>query len=152
MATGDAPRTYPSELPVIALRDTVVFPLTLQPLAVARPGSIEAVNRALASDRLVFLTAQTTTSDEPQPNDLKHIGTIAAIRQMAKVPNDGIHAIVEGLSRAQAQTFSLAGSSLRAMVNLEPESFERTLEVDAYIRRLRDLIDRAMAVGGGGLS
>ena len=51
----DQPREYPSELPVLALRDTVVFPLTLQPLAITRPISIESVNRALAGDRLLFL-------------------------------------------------------------------------------------------------
>ena len=51
-------RTYPSDLPVLALRQTVVFPLTLQPLAINRPVSIEAVNRALSGDRLLFLTLQ----------------------------------------------------------------------------------------------
>src|SRR5438874_13444204 len=86
-------RTYPSELPVVALRQTVVFPLTLRPLAVNRPASIESVNRALGGDRLLFLTLQATDKDEPEPGDLKTIGTIAAIRQMAKVPNDGMHLI-----------------------------------------------------------
>lgn len=68
--SADPARTYPSELPALALRETVVFPLTLQPLAITRPTSIESVNRALASDRLLFLTLQTTESDEPQPDHL----------------------------------------------------------------------------------
>src|ERR1700759_2722328 len=80
MAT-DPTRPYPSDLPALALRETVVFPLTLQPLAIARPVSIEAVNRALAGDRLIFLSLQTTDSADPEPGDLKPIGTIAAIRQ-----------------------------------------------------------------------
>ena len=58
MATDPA-RTYPSELPVLALRETVVFPLTLQPLAITRQLSIESINHALASDRLLFLALQT---------------------------------------------------------------------------------------------
>src|SRR5262245_54046324 len=103
MATEPA-RTYPSELPVLALRQTVVFPLTLQPLAVNRPTSIDAVNRALAGDRLLFLTLQQNDKEEPEGSDLKAIGTIAAIRQMAKVPNGGVHVIVEGLRRAKART------------------------------------------------
>jgi len=107
MATDPA-RTYPSELPALALRETVVFPLTVQPLAVSRPHSVDAVNRALAGDRLLFLTLQTSDTDDPQPNDLKSIGTIAAIRQMAKVPNGGIHVIVEGLQRGRAEV--LCGS------------------------------------------
>ena len=67
MATDPA-RTYPSELSALALRETVVFPLTLQPLAISRPISIESVNRALASDRLIFLSLQTTDSDDPTPH------------------------------------------------------------------------------------
>src|SRR2546429_8562823 len=92
MATEPA-RTYPSELPVVALRETVVFPLTLQPLAINRAMSIESVNRALGADRLMFLTLQNTDKDQPDPTDLRPVGTIAAIRQMAKVPNGGIHII-----------------------------------------------------------
>src|SRR3954470_23977387 len=100
MAT-DTARAYPSELPVLALRQTVVFPLTLQPLAINRPMSIESVNRALTGDRLVFLALQRGDKDEPEPGDLSEIGALAAIRQMAKVPNGGIHIIVEGLVRAK---------------------------------------------------
>src|SRR6516164_5438598 len=99
MAT-DPGRTYPSEIPVLALRQTVVFPLTLQPLAVSRPVSVDSVNRALTGDRLIFLTLQRSDEDEPEPTDLRPIGTIGAIRQMAKVPTGGVHIIVEGLRRA----------------------------------------------------
>jgi ATP-dependent Lon protease len=148
MAT-EPTRTYPSELPLIALRQTVVFPLTLQPLAVNRPLSIDAVNRALSGDRLVFLTLQTNDSDEPDPSDLKKIGTIAAIRQMAKVPAGGVHVILEGLTRARAEAISRTGSSLRAMVSPAAEKAERTLEVDAYVRRLQELIDRALSMTSG---
>src|SRR5437667_6814229 len=102
MAT-DPSRTYPSDLPTLALRQTVVFPLTLQPLAINRPMSIDSVNRALSGDRLMFLTLQSTDKDEPDPADLRAIGTIAAIRQMAKVPTGGIHIIVEGLTRANSE-------------------------------------------------
>ena len=148
MATEPA-RTYPSELPVVPLRETVVFPLTLQPLAINRPMSIEAVNRALAGDRLLFLTLQNDDKDEPEPADLRTIGTIAAIRQMAKVPNGGMHIIVEGLVRAKADVVSKTGVSLRATVAPLPDALERTLEVDAYVRRLHELIDRALSVSSG---
>ena len=120
MAT-EPERTYPSELPVLALRQTVVFPLTLQPLAINRPMSIETVNRALAGDRLVFLALQTNDEDEPEPATCIPIGTIAAIRQMAKVPNGGIHVIVEGLMRARADAgHARPASSLRATVSPLP--------------------------------
>jgi ATP-dependent Lon protease len=148
MAT-DSPRTYPSELPVVALRETVVFPLTLQPLAITRPMSIESVNRALAGDRLLFLTLQTVERDEPEPDDLKRVGTIAAIRQMAKAPTGGMHVIVEGLMRARAELISKSGASLRATVAPLPEPTTASLEIDAYVRRLRELIDRALSVTSG---
>jgi ATP-dependent Lon protease len=148
MAT-DAARTYPSDLPVLALRDTVVFPLTVQPLAVGRPASIESVNRALAADRLMFLTLQTTETDEPESADLKPVGTIAAVRQMAKVPSGGVHIIVEGLVRARAESVAKSGRSLRATVSPAPEQFERTLEIDAHIRRLHELIERTLTATTG---
>ena len=64
------PPTLPSELPVLPLRRTVAFPLTLQPLAVNRPVSMESVNRALAGDRLILLLLQENDNDDPQPQDL----------------------------------------------------------------------------------
>jgi ATP-dependent Lon protease len=148
MATEPA-RTYPSELPVLALRQTVVFPLTLQPLAINRPMSIDAVNRALAGDRLVFLTLQTSDRDDPETGDLRTVGTIGAIRQMAKVPNGGIHIIVEGLTRAKSDVVTRSGTALRAVVAPLPDATARTLEIEAYVRRLRELIDRALSLSSG---
>jgi len=147
--TTETARTYPSELPVLALRQTVVFPLTLQPLAINRALSIEAVNRALAGDRLLFLSLQHGDADEPHPDHLHKVGTIAAIRQMAKVPSGGIHIIVEGLTRARADSVTRGDSMLRATVVPQSDEFARTLEVDAYVRRLQELIDRALSVTSG---
>ncbi len=148
MATEPA-RTYPSELPVLALRQTVVFPLTLQPLAINRPLSMDSVNRALTGDRLVFLVLQNTDNDDPEPDQLRKIGTIAAIRQMAKVPNGGVHIIVEGLARAKSDVVTRSGSTMTALVAPMPEAVERSIEVDAYVRRLQELIDRALSVTSG---
>ncbi|MCC7415791.1 MAG: endopeptidase La [Acidobacteria bacterium] len=142
-------RTYPSELPVLALRHTVVFPLSLQPLAVSRPQSIESINRALGGDRLIFLVLQNGDGDDPAPGDLRKVGTIAAIRQMAKVPAGGVHVIVEGLARARADVVSRSGTVLSATVVPAPEPADRTLEIDAYVRRLQELIDRALAITSG---
>jgi ATP-dependent Lon protease len=148
MATEPA-RTYPSELPVLALRQNVVFPMTVQPLAINRPMSIESVNRALTGDRLMFLTLQNNDKDEPEPGDLRPIGTIGAIRQMAKVPNGGIHIIVEGLTRAKADSVSRSNVSLRAIVSPLPDATARSVEIDAYVRRLHELIDRALSLASG---
>jgi ATP-dependent Lon protease len=146
---AEAERTYPSELPVLALRQTVVFPLTLQPLAVNRPVSIDTVNRALSGDRLVFLALQNSDADDPAPGDLRVIGTIGAIRQMAKMPAGGVHIIVEGLMRAKSDTVTKSGPSLRATVAPQPDATVQTLEIDAYMRRLHELIDRALSLSTG---
>ena len=148
MAT-EPERIYPSELPVLALRQTVVFPLTIQSLAINRPMSIDTVNHALAGDRLVLLTLQTNDKDEPEAGDLHTVGTVAAIRQMAKVPNGGVHILVEGLMRAKADVVTRTGTALRATVSAAPETIDKSLEIDAYVRRLHELIERALSLATG---
>jgi endopeptidase La len=138
----------PEELPVLPLRGTVVFPLTIQPLAINRPVSIESINRALATDRMVLMLLQTGETDDPQPEDLRRIGTIGVLRQMARAPG-AVHVIVEGLARAEAVTLTRNGLDLRARIAARPEPEEQSIEVDAYVRRINDLMDRALALTGG---
>src|SRR5678816_4755821 len=76
---ADTEPQLPAELPVLPLRRTVAFPLTLQPLAVNRPVSIETVNRALAADRLVVLLLQDNDEDDPGPADLRKVGTVGTV-------------------------------------------------------------------------
>jgi ATP-dependent Lon protease len=139
----------PAALPAIALRGTIVFPMTLQPLAVNRPRSVEAVNRALGADRLVFLTLQEGDADDPDVKDLHQVGTAAVIRQMAKAPTGGIHIIVEGLVRARANHITLADGALRAELVAMPDQRAEGLEVDAYVRRVQELIDRGLSMASG---
>src|SRR5919109_2357134 len=109
------PPALPSELPVLPLRRTVGFPLTLQPLAVNRPVSIESVNRALGSDRLVLMLLQGNDTDDPSPDDLRRVGTVGIIRQMAKTAG-GINVIVEGVARVRADVITRTGTSMRAQI------------------------------------
>jgi endopeptidase La len=142
------PPTLPSELPVLPLRRTVAFPLTLQPLAVNRPVSIESVNRALAGDRLVLLVLQHSDADDPEPDDVHRVGTVGIVRQMAKVAA-GINIIVEGIARVRADSISRTGTSMRAQITPMPETVERTLEVEAHIRRVQELIEKALSLAAG---
>src|SRR5262245_39755788 len=145
---NEGARSYPSELPVLALRQTVVFPLTLQPLAINRAMSIESVNRALGGDRLLFMTLQNNDKDEPDAQDLRTIGTVGAIRQMAKVAN-GVQLIVEGLMRGKIEVVARSGLSLRASVSAAADGPKRTFEVAAHVRRLPELIHRALSLSSG---
>ena len=133
----------PASFPSLALRETVVFPLTLQPLAVNRP-RLDRIGQPRAGRRPAAVpgAAEQRHGRARSRTISKRIGTIAAIRQMAKAPNGGIHIIVEGLARAAADVVTRAGTSLRATVTPMPEPVERTLEVDAYVRRLQELIER----------
>ena len=140
--------TLPSELPVLPFRRTVAFPLTLQPLAVNRPVSIESVNRALGADRLILLLLQDNDADDPTPEDLRRIGTIAVIRQMAKA-GGGINIITEGIARARADEITRVGTSLRARITPLPEPYERTIEVEAHVRRIQELIDKTLSLFAG---
>src|SRR5690349_24648291 len=101
----------PTELSVLPLRRTVAFPLTLQPLAVNRPVSAESVNRALAADRLVLLLLQENDEEDPGPPDVKRVGTVGLIRQMAKVAN-GINIVIEGIARVRADVVTRTGTSM----------------------------------------
>ena len=147
---AEAPQTpaLPAELPVVPLRGAVVLPMTVAPLGVGRGVSIEAINRALAGDRMVLLLLQTNDADEPGPDDLHRVGTIAVIRQMAKGPT-GMRILVEGVARARAEFLSMDRGVLRALLKPLPESAERSIEIDAHVRRLQELVDRALSLATG---
>jgi ATP-dependent Lon protease len=142
------PPALPTELPVLPLRRTVGFPLTLQPLAVNRPVSIESVNRALGADRLILMLLQESDADDPNPNDLRRVGTVGIIRQMAKTAG-GINVIMEGVARVRAEVVSRTGTTMRAQITPLPEKYERTIEVEAHVRRIQELIEKALSLATG---
>jgi ATP-dependent Lon protease len=138
----------PSELPVIPLRSAVVLPMTVAPLSVGRPLSVEAVNQALASDRTVLVLLQKSEGDDPSPDDLYRTGTVAVIRQMAKAQT-GMRVLVEGIARARAEFLHVERGAIRALIKPIPEATEKSIEIDAYVRRLQELVDRALALATG---
>jgi endopeptidase La len=140
--------TFPSELPVLPLRRMVVLPLTLHPLAVNRPVSVESVNRALGADRLVLLLLQKGDTEDPGAQDLHQVGTIGVIRQMAKTPA-GVNVIVEGLARARADLVTRTGTTMQATITPQPEQYEKSIEVDAHVRRIQELVEKALALAAG---
>ena len=148
MAETTQTPALPSELPVVPLRGAVVLPMTVAPLGVSRPVSVEAVNRALAGDRLVLLLTQRDEVDDPGPDDLYRIGTVGVIRQMAKSPN-GMRVLVEGIVRARAEFLQTEKGMLKALLKPLPEVSERTIEIEAHVRRLQELVDRALSLATG---
>jgi endopeptidase La len=143
------PPPLPAELPVLPLRRTVAFPLTLQPLAVTRSVSIETVNRALGADRMVLLLLQENDQDDPGPDDVRRVGTVALIRQMQKASSGGLNVIFEGVARVRADVVTRTGTSMRAQITPLPETVERTIEVDAHMRRIQELVEKALSLATG---
>ncbi len=148
MAETSTTPPLPSELPVVPLRGAVVLPMTVAPLGVSRPVSVEAVNKALAGDRMVLLLTQKGDSDDPGADDLHRVGTVAIIRQMAK-GQAGMRVLVEGIVRARAEFLQNEKGFFSALIKALPESAERSLEVDAHVRRLQELVDRALSLATG---
>jgi ATP-dependent Lon protease len=148
MAEPSPPSAFPANLPVLPLRRTVVFPLTLQPLAVNRPMSVEAVNAALAGDRLLLLVLQKDDDEDPKPEALHSIGTIGIVRQMARGPQ-GLNVIVEGMARARVDGVTAEGGMIKANLTVATEQLESGVEVDAYVRRIQELVDRALSLTSG---
>src|SRR5689334_964381 len=92
----------PEQLPLLPIRDLVVFPFMVVPLFVSRRLSISAVDSALNTDRLLFLCAQKNAgADEPGPNELYRVGTIGKILRMRKLPDGQVKILVQGLRRAR---------------------------------------------------
>jgi endopeptidase La len=110
--------------------------------------SVESVNRALGADRLILLLLQRNDADEPTPDDLFRVGTVGVIRQMAK-SSTGINIIVEGLARVRADMVTRTGTSMRAQITPLPERSERTIEVEAHVRRVQELIEKALSLAPG---
>jgi len=122
--------------------------MTVAPLGVSRPLSVEAVNKALAADRMVLLLLQKDENDDPTPEGLHRVGTVAIIRQMAK-GQGGMRVLVEGIARARAEFLQSEKGYLTALIKALPESSERSLEIDAHVRRLQELVDRALSLATG---
>ena len=94
----------PLDLPMLPLRDVVVFPHMVIPLFVGRPKSIKALESAMASERRIMLVAQKTAAkDEPEVADMFDVGCVSTILQMLKLPDGTVKVLVEGQQRAQVQ-------------------------------------------------
>jgi endopeptidase La len=123
--------------------------MSVTPLVVVHPAAIASVNRALAADRRIALAWQSGNEDGPDPATIKRVGTLGVIRQMAR-GQLGLQVLVEGTARVHLDEIHLDTDSLVATVRPDPESNEaRSVEIDAHMRRLRELLDRAFSASTG---
>jgi ATP-dependent Lon protease len=150
--TSDEAIKIPDVLPVLPLKDTVVFPYIILPLSVGRDKSVLAVDRALAESRVIMLVAQRDpTLDNPGEDELYPVGTAAVIMRMLKLPDGRIRILVQGLSRARVHHLSQTEPYLQAKIEPieEPRLPPGTLEVEALLRSVKESLDRAVGLGKG---
>jgi ATP-dependent Lon protease len=132
--------TVPPELPVLPLRDTVLFPNSFMPLAVARESSVKLIDDAMATNSPVGVFAQRdATTEEPGQADLHPIGTLTHIHKMFKLPDGSLRLIVQGLARIRLDDVVSTQPFLRATVTETPTEVQSddAVEVDALQRNVR---------------
>jgi ATP-dependent Lon protease len=140
----------PEQLPVLPLRDIVIYPFMIVPLFVSREKSIRAVDEALGENRMIFLVSQRDLDkEEPAGEDLYTTGTVAVIMRMLKLPDGRIRILVQGLSRAHVESVEDTGEFLKARLSAldETGTSERSLEVEALVRNVRASMERATNLG-----
>ncbi len=132
-------------LPCIALRGIVVFPHDVIHFDVGRTISINAVETSMRNDRTIFLIAQTDTATEnPKQKDLYKIGVIAKVRQILKVSDDTVRVLVEGISRAKLENFSILNETSYAQVSAlsEKKSRVKSIYKQALVRRVHEAFSK----------
>ncbi|MDX6403517.1 MAG: ATP-dependent Lon protease [Blastocatellia bacterium] len=140
----------PDELPLLPLRDIVIYPFMIVPLFVSREKSIRAVDEALGQHRMILLTCQKDLDkEEPQQEDLYDVGTVAVIMRMLKLPDGRIRILVQGVSRAKVESVTATGDCLHARLQVMTEVLapERSLEVEALMRNVRASMEKAASLG-----
>lgn len=126
---------------MLPLRDVVIFPYMIYPLLIGRQKSVTALQEAMVMDKLVFLVAQKDpTVDQPSLNDLHHVGVVARVLQIMKLPNGTLKVLVEGLIRGRIKEPLEKSGFLTARVEIiERDSASSDIETEAMSRRLIDL-------------
>src|SRR5947208_15475430 len=147
---SDPQLQIPDELPLLPLRDIVIYPFMIVPLFVSREKSIRAVDEALGEHRMILLDCQKDLDKEdPAQSDLYQVGTVAVIMRMLKLPDGRIRILVQGVSRAQVEALNSAGECLHTQLRVMPEVLapERSLEVEALMRNVRASMEKAANLG-----
>lgn len=140
----------PAELPLLPVRDIVIFPYMVLPLFVGRDLSIKAIEAALASNRLLFLTTQKNQeTEQPESGDLHRIGTVGVIMRMLKLPDERIKILVQGLAKARIQDFTQTSPFFSVQIETITEQSVAipSLEHEAIVRSAREGLEKLLGLG-----
>ena len=130
-------------LPIVPLRDVVVFPHMMMPFVIGRPSSTRALEHALLKDKRIFLAAQHDASiDDPRPDDIFTMGCVANVVQSLKLPDGNIKVLVEGVDRARAVEWKEDKGFYRVVVKVLPKQKEASGDVEATMGRVVSLFEQ----------
>ena len=130
-------------LPMMPIRDVVIFPYMMTPFVVGRESSVRALEEALAGDKKIFLATQHDASvDEPRPDEIFSVGTVANIVQSLKLPDGNIKVLVEGVERAKIVTVTEDEGFFRAVVKTFGFKVEAGPQLDQLTTRVTGLFEQ----------
>lgn len=132
----------PEILPILPLRETVVYPQMLIPLIVGREKSIKLVEDALSGNKLIGMCMQKTPVEEPTPDDINKIGTVGIIVRSLKFPDNTLRLFVQGLQRIRIVEFIQTEPYFKAKIELIEEKIEKTVEIEGLMRNLLNLFQK----------
>ncbi|NOR26142.1 MAG: endopeptidase La [Desulforhopalus sp.] len=141
----------PEVLPMMAVRDVVVFNYMIIPLFVGRPGSVEAVNEALGTNKLLMLVTQKdATKDNPQIEDLYDVGMVCVVMRTLKLPDGRLKVLVQAMSKAKIKEYIKTEPSYQVSVEVieDAEAEDVTVEVEALMRAVREQTEKIMSLRG----
>lgn len=140
----------PQTLPMLPVRDIVVFPYMIIPLFVGRESSIRSVEEALSKNRLIFLASQKDIAEEnPTPNSIYEIGTIAKIMRMRKLSDGRVKILIQGEAKGRIKSFTKTAGSFEVAIEKVEDAVDATqqTEIEALVRTAKECIEKTIALG-----
>ncbi|HEY4717135.1 MAG TPA: endopeptidase La, partial [bacterium] len=140
----------PETMPLLPLRDVVVFPYIIIPLFVGREKSIKAIDESLNKDRLIFLSAQKDVTDEDPPaSSLFRVGTVSSILRMLKMPDGRVKVLIQGLVRASVESFIQESPIFIVKIKgfKENEPIKVDVELEALMRTVKEQMEKMLSLG-----
>ena len=143
MSSSSKEKFETRKLPMMPIRDVVIFPYMMTPFVVGRESSVHALEEALASDKKIFLATQHDASvDEPKANEIYQVGTVVNIVQSLKLPDGNIKVLVEGIERGKVLQIMDTEGFLQASVRLARYAVETNAQLEAAMQRVTSLFEQ----------
>jgi ATP-dependent Lon protease len=133
----------PRVLPIVPLKDTVIYPFVGAPLAVGQERTLKLMDDAVVGNRLVgFVASKDSSVDNPGPDQAYTVGVVGAIMRMMRLPNGTMQLAVQGLERIKIEEYTETTPYLKARIRLAPDEVDTGMEMDAMARNLKSLFGR----------